>query len=63
MVYYSYCYCFWFIYERLMGPAKDYVYFQKTPFSIGDTIVESQVWPRAAGSDHRAVSGDVVLRS
>ncbi|CAJ1388450.1 unnamed protein product [Effrenium voratum] len=39
----------------------DYVYFQKTPISVGP-IVQSQVWPRAAGSDHRAVSGDVVLR-
>ena len=39
----------------------DYVYFQKTPFSVGQSIVQSQIWPRAAGSDHRAVSGDVVL--
>ena len=39
----------------------DYVYFQKTPISVGP-IVQSQVWPRAAGSDHRAVSGDVVLQ-
>ena len=40
---------------------KDYVYFQKTPISVGQSIVQSQIWPRAAGSDHRAVSGDVVL--
>lgn len=40
---------------------KDYVYFQKTPLSVGQSIVQSQIWPRAAGSDHRAVSGDVVL--
>ena len=40
----------------------DYVYFQKTPLSIGTSLVASQIWPRAAGSDHRAVSGDVVLR-
>lgn len=39
----------------------DYVYFQKTPISVGQSIVQSQIWPRAAGSDHRAVSGDVVL--
>lgn len=39
----------------------DYVYFQKTPLSVGQSIVQSQIWPRAAGSDHRAVSGDVVL--
>jgi endonuclease/exonuclease/phosphatase family metal-dependent hydrolase len=39
----------------------DYVYFQKTPLSVGQSIVRSQIWPRAAGSDHRAVSGDVVL--
>ena len=36
-------------------------YFQKTPLSVGQSIVQSQIWPRAAGSDHRAVSGDVVL--
>lgn len=40
----------------------DYVYFQKTPLSVGQSIVQSQIWPRAAGSDHRAVSGDVVLK-
>ena len=40
----------------------DYVYFQKTPLSIGPSVAASQIWPRAAGSDHRAVSGDVVLR-
>ena len=40
----------------------DYVYFQKTPLSIGASVAASQIWPRAAGSDHRAVSGDVVLR-
>jgi len=40
----------------------DYVYFQKTPLSMGAAVSASQVWPRAAGSDHRAVSGDVVLR-
>ena len=40
----------------------DYVYFQKTPISVGQSIVQSQIWPRAAGSDHRAVSGDIVLR-
>ncbi|CAE7761262.1 unnamed protein product, partial [Symbiodinium sp. CCMP2456] len=26
----------------------DYVYFQKTPFSVGQSIVQSQIWPRAA---------------
>ncbi|CAE7508525.1 unnamed protein product [Symbiodinium pilosum] len=39
----------------------DYVYFQKTPLSVGQSIVQSQIWPRAACSDHRAVSGAVVL--
>ena len=37
------------------------MYFQKTPISVGQSIVQSQIWPRAAGSDHRAVSGDIVL--
>jgi len=40
----------------------DYVYFQNTPLRIGQDLVTSQVWPRAAGSDHRAVSGDLILR-
>mmetsp|Transcript_3048 Transcript_3048/g.5359 ORF Transcript_3048/g.5359 Transcript_3048/m.5359 type:complete len:365 (+) Transcript_3048:63-1157(+) len=39
----------------------DYVYFQKAPLEVGGSVAASQVWPRAAGSDHRAVSGDVVL--
>ena len=51
---------------HMLSPAlcsltRDYVYFQKTPLSVGQSIVQSQIWPRAAGSDHRAVSGDVVL--
>lgn len=47
---------------RIRNGTKDYVYFQKTPISVGQSIVQSQIWPRAAGSDHRAVSGDIVLR-
>eukprot|EP00438_Fugacium_kawagutii_P005187 Skav234124 [mRNA] locus=scaffold753:104425:106917:- [translate_table: standard] len=43
-------------------PSEDYVYFQKTPITVGQSIVQSQIWPRSAGSDHRAVSGDIVLR-
>lgn len=40
----------------------DYVYFERSPEALGGhQVVASQVWPRAAGSDHRAVSGDVVL--
>jgi len=41
----------------------DYVYFERSPDAVGEfPITASQVWPRTAGSDHRAVSGDVVLR-
>lgn len=38
----------------------DYVYFEKSPKTLG-TIVGSQVWNLPGGSDHRAVSGDVVI--
>mmetsp|Transcript_48132 Transcript_48132/g.109042 ORF Transcript_48132/g.109042 Transcript_48132/m.109042 type:complete len:87 (-) Transcript_48132:126-386(-) len=44
-------------------PVKiDFVYFEKSPNRIG-TVVGAKVWPGLpGGSDHFAVSGDIVLK-
>ncbi|CAE7241033.1 unnamed protein product [Symbiodinium pilosum] len=44
------------------GPKIDFVYFEKTPLPMGQ-VVESKIWRDCdkAGSDHCAVSGDIVL--
>lgn len=43
------------------GVKIDFVYFQKTPLNMG-TVTDAKVWPNLpGGSDHFAVSGDVVL--
>merc|ERR1719198_487006 len=43
------------------GVKIDYVYFQKAPLMLGATT-DAHVWPNLpGGSDHFAVSGDVIL--
>lgn len=38
----------------------DYIYFEKTPIGLSNAV-DSQIWNLPGGSDHRAISADVIL--